>query len=195
IKTFLFISVLGFSLTGCVAVPILAMQHGQPTQTLNNAAYDKQTQSRLRVYSQYANVNTYTNTSCNEWSSKKIKNYFNSVMTSLPNTETISVGMPATKDSQSILKTPQKGWGPKLTFKEVILEANKPVVLDARRVETTARYTCQVAVSFTPEAGNDYEAWYSENNDTCSIKFNKITENKTDNLYSTQDFDNISMCK
>lgn len=58
-----------------------------------------------------------------------------------------------------------------------------------------AKPLLQRAVSFTPEAGNDYEAWYSENNDTCSIKFNKITENKTDNLYSTQDFDNISMCK
>ena len=183
-------------LSGCVGLPLLVLNQQQDVvNTTYTQSYNDKNQARLRIYYKFANINMYENNSCDEWKSKKVKNYFQSLATSLPNTEIVSIGMPYTEDSSSILNVPQKGWGPKSTFKEYLLDANKPLVLDARRVETTGGYSCQIASSFIPEAGRDYEAWYSGDNTSCSIQLREITKEKVNTLYQTQKLNKLQMCR
>ncbi len=189
------ISVLTLSLSGCIALPaLIAHEQKSVVYTTSNSPYNDKTQSRLRIYYQLANINMYTDTSCQVWKSKKVNNYFNSIATSLPNRETISIGMLKTESSISILNTPQKGWGPKNTFKEFVLDANKSIVLDARRVEATTSYSCQVAASFVPEAGQEYEAWYSESTNSCRVSIHKIDKSKNAEPYQTEVLNKVNSC-
>lgn len=177
-------------LLACTITPNLFAQD-QKTIASSLESSNNPSQSRLRLYERYAHMNMYTNTSCEQWESTKVKNYFKSMTSSFRKQRTISIGMPPTENSLAI----QNGKVARVTFKELIVEPNKPIVLDARRVEATGGYSCQISGSFIPQAGQDYEAWYSESNNTCQINIHKISKVKEKDLYQTQELNELKKCK
>lgn len=187
---------LSIFLSSCAVMPLLS-QNSQP-ETIQNStleSFDEKSQARIRIFPFNSNLNKYDNTSCKDWNSRKLKNYFHSLATSFPNTENISINMPQTEKSLSILNAQKKGSGPNIVFKESIVEANQPVVLDARHLEPASGNSCQVAGSFIPKAGQDYEVRYTQNIHSCSIELKKITHTKVQDIYQTEVLNELRSCK
>ncbi|MCL6248943.1 hypothetical protein M5F00_13845 [Acinetobacter sp. ANC 4945] len=184
-----------FFISGCQGLPMIGpAEDYQPIYRTESVDYDSNTQSRIRIYHQWSNTNLYENTSCEAWGKTKTKNLFRSFATSMPKGESVIIGIPQTEKSTSVLNTPQKGWGPKLTFTEHVITANQPFVIDARRVEATGSYTCNIAGSFIPKAGTSYEAEYNENGNSCSLQLREISKTQINTVHTSQNINGLRHC-
>lgn len=184
------------SLTACQfpGYELIKSQSQEVQKTTIPLGFDEKTQARVRVYYSLANIVNFNNTTCDDWSKTKMKNYFTRVANSTPNYEIIGIGMPKTESSETIFNKKQ-GWGNKETFKEFIIPANQPMIFDATMVDAVvSNRSCHIAASFIPEAGKNYEVWYSQNQRTCSLNFNTINSESEKEIHTTQELNNIKFC-
>lgn len=189
-------SALILSLTAChfPAYDLIKLQQQDVQRTTIPLGFDEKTQARVRVYYTLANIVNFNNTTCEDWSKTKTKNYFTRVANSVPNHEIIRIGMPTTATSAEIFNKKQ-GWGNKETFKEFIVTANQSMIIDATMVDNIATYrSCHIAASFIPQAGQNYEVWYSQDQNMCTLKFNTINDDAKADIHTTQPFNNIKVC-
>ena len=186
--------ILGIS--GCAAVPLLAVVESQKQPVLTEASepYNASTQAQLRIYYDAANIISYPNKSCESWKKSKFKNYFNAVATSLPKSETYKIGMLPTEASIAIVEQTTKR-GIQNVFQETVINANEPYVLDARFVDAVVTNTaCQVSGEFTPKAGEQYEARYTHTRNSCSLSIHKIQDSVKQQVYSLDSKNLIRSC-
>lgn len=163
-------------------------------------SYNPETSSRIRIYYHDVNMMMYENKTCFTWSEKKIKTILDVYKHSVAENKIVINGMPETKESYNLLNTPQEKFMPKATFKEFIVNANEPIVLNAYHSDVAS--SCQVVKSFTPVAGKDYEAFFyrfwdrTTSQGYCSIKLKVINKDKQENakFFDTQDSDALKQC-
>ncbi len=164
----------------------------------SNVVYDATSQARIRLYGPYGDklIKHYNDRTCKEWrdtAGSVIHHRFNN---GAPRKiKNISIGIPATE--RSLMALNDTGVMFRDSFKEYVIEANKPMVLDASSSVVMDSYSksCRIAVSFIPQAGKDYEAAYIEQNRTCTIRIYEITHQITEkNLVSIQGVDQLENC-
>lgn len=206
---FLLLSLLTLILQSCMLYPPLSPEiaifkrmSSQP-EIVKVETYDNNTHSRIRIYYDDVNIQMYENITCTAWKNNSIKNYIHTVKNSLPNNQIITVGMPQTEKSYNLLTVPQKKWGLKVTFKEFIIDANQPIIVDAHHSDVSK--SCQIAASFTPKAGEDYEISYREGflgekgtgSRYCTLNLQTINKDKQEHseLLKTQDSSELTKCK
>ncbi|MFJ1520331.1 hypothetical protein ACG59Z_10665 [Acinetobacter sp. ABJ_C1_1] len=165
-----------------------------------NIVYDEKSQSRIRLYGPYGDklIKHYNNRTCQEWRSTAGAAIHHRVNNGLPRKiKNISVGIPATERSLAALN--DTGVMFRDSFKEYVIEANKPLVLDASSSIVMDSYSksCRIAVSFIPKAGKNYEAAYVEQGNTCTVRVyeitNQITEKKLSSIQEVSQVENCSM--
>lgn len=190
-----FMLIFSLSLAGCIILPAVIMHEKQEVSNKTEILdFDPKTQSRIRIYYDNVNINSYENMQCHDWNKRKLKNYFTSLSTSLSNRQNLSIGIPQTKKSFSLSNLVQKGLGPKISFKEFLYQANQPIVFDAHHVNVN--YSCHVAASLTLKPGLNYELNFSMDNATrsCSLNLAEITQTQVEQLYTVQKSKELIQC-
>lgn len=194
----LILSSIILSLPGCVVLPTILMnQYKDVENSEHYEAYDNKTQARLRIYYLNSNILLYKNKSCEAWKKNRMNNYFNTIANSLPNRETISIGMPATERSDIILNSVQKGMGDKASFKEFVLDANQSSIIDVHQLKDSGikSYSCKITATFVPKAGQEYEAWYDEHDSRCYLKLQKIQKVDSSKYYQVENENLLQTCR
>lgn len=182
--------------SGCNVLPGLMLQQQMTDAevTKENVSFNTSNQARLRIYYDSANIVSHPDKSCTAWKQSKFKNYFKAVGSSLPNHEIIQIGMPVTEGSLAVFK-PKTGWGVKPTYKEFVVSANQPFVLDARYVDAVVKNeSCQIAGEFIPKAGEQYEARYKQTANSCSLTINRINTAQKAQVYAVESPNLIKRC-
>ncbi|MDY6458110.1 hypothetical protein [Acinetobacter faecalis] len=136
----------------------------------HSVQYDENSQARIRVYYQYANIYMYPTNSCSEIKKYRLKNMLNIYK---PKIENIDIGMPKNEKSLFIWSKVDKS----TTFKEFVIPANKPITFDAYKNNGSGlikETSCNVSVNFKPLAGQDYEIWYGEEDKMCSLNIKNL---------------------
>lgn len=139
--------------------------------------YDSSSQARIRLYGNYGDtvIKHYMDRTCNEWratSATRLHHRFNN---GTPRRiKNISAGIPMTE--QSVRTMNDKGIMTRGSFKEYVVDANKPLVLDASISVNLDNFShsCRIAMSFIPQVGKDYEANYVERNGRCTIEVDEL---------------------
>lgn len=185
-------------ISGCNSIPIPVLTQTpvpESVQKSNAEQYDEKSQSRVRLVSAYSSFNKYDNTNCEQWKKNKLKNYFHNIATGFPKTSNISLNMPPTEKSLWTLDTQKKSGIPNIIYEEYIVEANQPIVLHARYLEPASGKSCQVTGSFIPKKGQDYEVVYSMDRGSCGMQLKKITKNKVNALFQTENLNELDACR
>lgn len=160
--------------------------------------YDSNSQARIRLYGPYGDklIKYHNNLSCNEWRSTLRNSLHHRVNNGAPRRiVNISLGMPLTERSSAALN--DTGIMFRDSFKEYVIEANKPLLLDASSSIVMDSYSksCRVAISFIPKAGKNYEAAYIEQGGTCTIQVSEITNKISEKKVSmTERLNEIQGC-
>lgn len=151
-------------LSGCGAV--------KKSETVSRqAAYQPDTQARIRLYgiSGRQIIRPYRGQSCEQWRAKAGARAHTRFINGLPRrVRNLSIGMPASR--LSLAADHDTGIMSRASYREFIVPAGKPLVLDgsfsyqlpADRSIGSHGGACRVALSFTPEAGRDYEAHFTD---------------------------------
>ena len=117
------------------------------------AAYQPDTQARIRLYGVSGRqlIRPYRGQSCEQWRAKAGARAHTRFINGLPRrVRNLSIGMPASR--LSLAADHDTGIMSRASYREFIVPAGKPLVLDGSFV----------ALSFTPEAGRDYEAHFTD---------------------------------
>ena len=149
----------------------------------SKSTFDATTQARIRLYGPYGNalIKPHAATSCEQWQAKAGKRLHHKVNNGLPRKiRNITAGIAPTQ--RSINAENDKGIMFRDSYKEYVVRANLPLVLDAGASVNMDHFSssCRVANSFVPQAGQDYEALYIEANGYCSIEIKQILPKSAD---------------
>lgn len=182
-----------------MSIPLAGCFMAQKSTVIPSKQYfDKESQARIRLFGPYGNptIKHYVGKTCEDWRSTMGKKIHHRVNNGLPRRiKNISLDMPITKRSDSASN--DKGIMFRDSFKEYAIDAGQPVTLDGSVSVQLDNYSsaCRVAVSFTPIAGKDYEAYYIENNKSCTIAIREI-QNDVDenNLAKTTEVKDVKGC-
>ncbi len=164
-------------LSGCFAAkPSLLVTQNTP--------YDPSAEAKLRLYGPYGDtaIKSYADTTCEAWRQLKGGRTHTRFKNGLPRKiRNISVGMPTTQ--RSAAANADTGAVFRDSYKESVVGANKPLVLDGSQAVTTSVFhrSCRVAVSFVPVAGQNYEAAYETTDTGCAVSVHRITAQKDQN--------------
>jgi len=74
------------------------------------------------------------------------------------------------------------------SYREMVVSGNQPVVLDGAFSSQTRNqhYSCRVAASFTPKAGEAYEVRYLSEEEGCDIEVYHIGHEEKDGVRQTK---------
>lgn len=151
------------------------------SQVVSSEAYHPETEARLRVYgqNQKPTLVAFGGKQMNAGSS--FGDAFSSLMGTVKST---SLGMPATETSRSIAN--RNGLLSRAFFREIAVPAGQPVRVKSTflglsnrletptRTEITHQRSCQSDwVTFTPQAGKDYEA-IVPNSASCGVEIFEV---------------------
>ncbi len=178
------------SLSGCFMVQ-------QSALVQSKQFYDPTTDARIRLYGPYGDslIKHYSDESCEQWRNSAGAKAHHKINNGLPRkVKNLSAGIPSTSRSQSAMQ--DTGVVFRDSFKEYVVAANKPVVLDASNPIQTNTYStsCRIAVSFVPKAGQDYEASYHEKNGQCTIQIYEIRPTDKNTLATTHLINQVKSC-
>ena len=160
--------------------------------------YDKDSQARIRLFGPYgdATIKRYVGKTCENWRETVLIKPHHRVINGLPRKiKNISLGMPTTQ--RSFTASNDKGIMFRDSFKEYVIDADKPVTLDGSISVRLDNYSsmCRVAVNFKPEIGKDYEAYYIERDRTCTIQIREILNDIDENKFAkTESIKNMVGC-
>ena len=178
-------------LSGCFIVQKSALVHSAQS-------YDSSSQARIRLYGPYGDalINHYSDRSCEKWRETAGSKIHHRVNNGGPRKiRNISVGIPQTE--RSLAAANDKGIMFRDSFKEYVVDANKPLTLDASSSIVMDSYSksCRVAVNFVPKAGKNYEATYVEQNRTCTIQISEIKDQVSEKLVAqTEKINAVKIC-
>lgn len=166
----LLLATLALPLSGCFMAQKSALVQSKQM-------YDPSSQARIRLYGSYGDtvIKHYSDRTCEDWRTTAGSRLHHRVNNGTPRrVKNITVGIPATEQSSKTMNDTGIMW--RSSFKEYVVDANKPLVLDASISVTMDSYSrsCRIALSFVPQAGKDYEADYIEENRACSIKVKEL---------------------
>ena len=185
-------SFLVLPMTGCMFM----VQKSAVIQSTES--YDSKSQAKIRLYGPYGDklIKHHIDKTCEQWQVGAGSRLHHRVNNGLPRKiRNIVAGMPATQ--RSISASNDTGVMFRDSFKEYVIDANKPLTLDASSSIVLDNYnkSCRVAVNFTPKAGKNYEAAYIEQNRTCTIKITEITNKiSSENISATEPVQNVKGC-
>ena len=154
----------------------------------SKSSYDANTQARIRLYGPYGNatIKPHADTTCDQWAEKSGKKMHHKVNNGLPRKiRNITTGIAPTQ--RSIGADNDTGMMFRDSYKEYVVRANVPMVLDAAVSVDMDHFSsaCRVAHSFVPQAGQDYEAAYIQANGRCSIEIKQVLPKAADSVVAT----------
>lgn len=174
----------------CATLALSGCFMSQKSQIVHrNVSYDAQNQARIRIFGQYGRnvVRLIQNSTCQQWWEKQGQRVHTRFIGGLPRRiRNLSVGIPATERSNQV--NADTGTVFRESYKEFVVPAGKPLVLDAAFSTEVAGYLhrCRLAGSLTPQAGKDYEAQYSRNSTGCQINIVEILPQAVGEVHPTR---------
>lgn len=188
------------AITFVLLLPLSGCFMAQKSTTVpSKSTYDASTQARIRLYGPYGNalIKPHAATSCEQWEANAGKRKHHKVNNGLPRKiRNITTGIAPTQHSTSTEN--DKGIMFRDSYKEYVVRANLPLVLDAGASVNMSSFSsaCRVAHSFVPQAGQDYEASFVQTDGRCSIVIKHILPKAPDStIAETQDVTDVQGCK
>ena len=154
-----------------------------------NVAFDPGSQAQIRSYGSYGSdlIRIYPETDCAKWEGTKRNAVNRRFVNGLPRkVRNISIGIPPTELSRKTEK--DTGFVFRDSYREMVVSADQPVVLDGAFSSQTRNhhYSCRVAASFTPKAGEAYEVRYLSEEEGCDIEVYHIGHEEKDGVRQTK---------
>jgi len=154
-----------------------------------NVPFDPGIQAQIRSYGSYGSdlIRIYPKTDCAKWEGTKRnavnRRFVNGLLRKVRN---ISIGIPPTELSRKTEK--DTGFVFRDSYREMVVSANQPVVLDGAFSSQTRNqhYSCRVAASFIPKAGEAYEVRYLSEEEGCDIEVYHIGHEEKDGVRQTK---------
>ena len=170
---YVLVALMALPMSGC----LFMVQKSAVVQS--KESYDSSSQARIRLYGPYGDrlIKHHNDRTCAQWRETAGAKLHHRVNNGLPRKiRNITAGIPSTE--RSVRASNDTGTMFRDSFKEYVVDADKPLTLDASSSIVLDNYSksCRIAVNFVPESGKNYEAAYVEQNRTCTIKITEITD-------------------